>query len=236
MNRTDFTPPVGLSPRRGLAAEGQAQFERAIVSGLLRCAVPPEAGGLGGTPAMLAEGARALGRASPAAGWILWAQRLAIEILVHTPNVGLREYLLPDLLCGERAGTVPLPLGTDGVTRDAARAPAIEAAGSVVAQPGAQSLHLSGHFPCVPHLQWQGFVVALPVRRGTRTTWFLLRGEESGLHAGIDLGPPCPPGSRSAALALDAVFCRADEVLGDGSLTQRLDAVATALAEGLVGT
>lgn len=34
----------------------------------------------------------------PAAWAVLRAQRLAIEVLMHTRNVGLREYLLPDLL------------------------------------------------------------------------------------------------------------------------------------------
>lgn len=52
-------------------------------------------------------------RVSPAAARRLFAQRAFIELLLHCPNVGLREYRLPMLLAGSLGGWVAAELDTD---------------------------------------------------------------------------------------------------------------------------
>lgn len=212
-------PFANPTPRRSLAALGQAALCRVVSSGLLRCAVPHNLGGSGGTLAELAEGARNLAAQDRAAAWVLWAQRLAIGALLHSRNIGVREHVLPDLLSGERAGTLPMPLQP----------------GALVAIDAGRGQRLYGQLSLVPNLQPQGFSLVAPVQldRGA-PQWVLLRSEEDGLRVGLDMGSPCPPGSRAATLILDGVFFRADEWLAKsdlpGLLQPTVDALATCLA------
>lgn len=229
------TPHSGASALRGLAGLGQSVLACVVQSGLLGCAVPATLGGRGGSLSELADGARALAAIDPAAGWVLWAQRLAIEALVHSPNIGLRDYLLPDLLTGERAGTLPLPPWPEALGPHGSSWRTATARSGLVAIGEAQGMRLYGQLPCVPNLQWQGHALIAPVNDGHEPQrWVVLRSEEDGLRAGIDLGPPCPRGSRCAALTLDGVFFRADEELGGPELPQLLQPAALALAAGLV--
>lgn len=206
-----------LAPARSLVALGRAALASVVDSGLLRIGVPPALGGAGGTLDDLTAGARALAARQPAAGWVLWAQRLTVEALLLSPNIGLREHLLPDLLSGDRAGTLPLPPWPT--------------AGAPVVLNSAQGQRLYGQLPCVPNLQWQGYALVAPVQLGSgQPHWVLLRSEEDHLHAGMDLGAPCPRGSRCAALTLDGVFHRADEELAGPELPRLLQPLAQALS------
>lgn len=234
-NPTAVPTHAGATPLRGLAGLGQSVLARVVQSGLLRCAVPAALGGTGGSLSELADGARSLAATDPAAGWVLWAQRLAIEALVHSPNIGLRDYLLPDLLTGERAGTLPLPPWPDASGAPDLPWGAATAHNGLVAIGEAQGLRLYGQLPCVPNVQWQGHVLIAPVNDSHQPQrWVLLRSEEDGLRAGIDLGSPCPRGSRCAMLTLDGVFFRADEELAGPELPALLRPTALALAAGLV--
>lgn len=234
-NLPAVTPHSASTALRGLAGLGQSVLATVVQSGLLRCAVPVALGGRGGSHSELADGARSLAAVDPAAGWVLWAQRLAIEALVHSPNIGLRDYLLPDLLTGERAGTLPLPPWPDAIGTQALPLAAAAARSGLVAMGEPQGMRLYGQLPCVPNLQWQGFALIAPVSDGhPQQQWVLLRSEEDGLRAGIDLGSPCPRGSRCAALTLDGVFFRADEELAGPELPTLLQPTALALAAGLV--
>lgn len=227
-------PPAGPTSSRGLAAAGQAALAAVIDSGLLRCAVPTALGGDGRPPAQLQEGAVRLAETNAAAGWVLWAQRLAIEALVHSPNIGVRDHLLPDLIRGERAGTLPLP-PWDGAAPAVVHGGAPARANSLVGMATAQGLRLYGQFPCVPNLQWQGHVLVAPLSTGQgEPQWVVLRGEEDGMRPGMDLDAPCPRGSRCAALSLDGVFFRANEELAGPELPQRLAPVARALGHALL--
>ena len=78
----------------------RSALQRVVDTGLLRCAVPPALGGTDGTLPDLAAGARHLREHDAEAADILRAQRLAIEALVRSRNVALRELWLPDLLTG----------------------------------------------------------------------------------------------------------------------------------------
>lgn len=220
-----------LSPARSLVALGQSALAAVVDSGLLRIGVPRTLGGTGGTLEDLTAGGSDLAARHPAAGWVLWAQRLAIEALLQSPNIGLREHLLADLLNGDRAGTLPmLPWPAAGVAR-AIGGDHTPSANALVTLSGDQGMRLYGQLPCVPNLQWQGYALVAPVQMDPgQPHWVLLRSEEDRLRAGIDLGPPCPQGSRCAALTLDGVFFRADEELAGPDLPRLLQPVAQALA------
>lgn len=181
---------------------------RVVATGLLRCAVPASMGGLGGSLDELAQAAQALKRQDPEAATVLWAQRLAIEALVQSPNVGLRELWLPDLFSGHRAGT--LPIGQPPLT----------------GEDTGRGWLLSGQFEGVPNLPWEGFSLVTPVCLGPSEGWILLRCEEDGLSVRPGSAHHSPD---QAALHLNKVHVREDEWLGDASLSARLVPLAFAL-------
>ena len=182
-------------------------LEHLAHTGLLRCAVPARMGGDGGDAADLALAASLLLPRDTAAGAVFWAQRLAIEALVQSPNVALRELWLPDLLSGERAGTLS-PHAAPLTGEDTGR-----------------GWLLSGHLPDVPNRPWEGFSLVAPLRLGDAPAgWALLRSEEDGLFA-----LPCTD-PHMASLQLRRVYFREDEWLGEADLAQRMAQVASALA------
>lgn len=179
-------------------------------TGLLRCAVPARMGGDGGGPADLALAASLLLPRDTAAAAVFWAQRLAIEALVQSPNVALRELWLPDLLGGERAGTLS-PHTTPLTGQDTGR-----------------GWLLTGLLPDVPNRPWEGFSLVAPLRLGDAPAgWALLRSEEDGLGALPAAGHATPD---LATLALRRVYFREDEWLGEADLAVRMAPVASALA------
>ncbi len=206
-----------LPRTRSAVVIGTAALESITAAGLLRLAVPEAMGGEGGSLAALASAARLLASRDPAAAWIFRAQRLAIELLVHADNVGLRDHLLPQLLAGDRAGTTPLSPSPH----------------PLLAMEAGNAMRLFGQYPRVPNLQWAGFSVAVPVQLGDTVEWVMLRGEEDRLRIGIDQGDPCPLGSRSATLTFDGVFFRMDEWLGGPAIDERVAPVANVLAEAV---
>ena len=211
-----MSPPTFANPRSA-AAIGTHALQYLSGDGLLRLGVPVALGGVGGGPSAVGEAARRLLVRDPAAAWVYRAQRLAIELLVHANNIGLREHLLPQLLAGERAGTVPMPMEAHPLV-------AIEAG---------NAMRLYGQYSRVVNLQWVGFSVAVPIQAGATVEWALLRGEEDGLRIGIDHGEPCPAGSRAATLTFDGVFFRMDEWLGEATLPQRVAPLAEVLAQAV---
>lgn len=210
-----MSTPAASSTARSPATAGLDTLRRVVDSGLLRCAVPAALGGAG-TLQDLAEGAAALDRRSPAAARVLRAQRLAIEALVRSPNIGLREHRLGDLLSGEHAGTLPASLS----------GPALQGTDT------GRGWLLHGTLAGVANLQWIGWSVVTPVRLGDEPpVWVLLGSEDSGLRLEPDRS--APPDSRTAALHVDRVHWREDEWLAGPDLPQQLQAVADALSGGL---
>lgn len=163
--------------------------------GLLGAGVPMDRGGRGGALAPLRPALRQLWAARPAAAAVLRAQRLAIEALLHAPNRALAEHLLPQLLAGERAASVPGALnGAPLLGHDTGR-----------------GWHLGGVLPLAANLLPEGFTLVAPVRLGDAPPgWAALRGEEDGL----DTLPPHPGGEGAHAPATSAGWARA-AALGD---------------------
>lgn len=139
---------------------GTAAMARLGDAGLFRRGVPTQLGGDGGSIADVTATARELQRDDQAAAWIFRVQRHAIELLVHAENAGLREFLLPQWLQGERAGTVPL---------DANSHP-------LLATPVGNALRLYGQYRRVVNLQWIGFSVVVPVQVASAVEWVVVRG------------------------------------------------------------
>ena len=99
------TWPCGTAPVVNALHASPSPLQRVVDSGLLRCAVPRSLGGKGGLDDLV-HSAMLLQQQDPEAAAVLWAQRLAIEALVQTFNVGLRELWLPEFLSGTRAATL----------------------------------------------------------------------------------------------------------------------------------
>ena len=200
------TWPCGTAPVVNALHASPSPLQRVVDADLLRCAVPRPLGGSGGHDD-LARAAGQLAQQDPEVAAVLWAQRLAIEALVQSFNVGLRELWLPEFLSGHRAATLA-PGGKELTAEDTGR-----------------GWLLSGSLHGVPNLPWEGFSLVAPVRLGDGNAgWVLLRSEEDGLTV-----HPAPPGHAHASLHLNRVFFREDEWLGEQNMRQLLAPVAEAL-------
>ena len=207
MSNEPTLPPTDTEPN---------PLRQVVDSGLLRCGVPSRLGGSADGLDALAAGAAAFARHSPGAAWLLWAQRMAIEALLQSPNVALREHWLADFLSGERAATL---------------SPSFNA---LYAHNTGRGWLLRGQLVSVPNLQWAGFSLIAPVRlQGPVDHWVLLRSEEDGLSIAPDTGTNLPPNALAATLQLEHVFFREDEWLCGPDLPQRVAPVANALAASL---
>lgn len=207
---------MSLKPTTPRGASDPDALRELVDSGLLRHGVPVHLGGSGEGLDALAAGAAALARRRPGAAWLLWTQRLAIEALLHSPNVALREHWLPDFLSGERAATM---------------APSFDA---LYAHDTGRGWLLRGALRPVPNLQWAGFSLIAPVRLNAPLDhWVLLRSEEDGLSVAPDPEAHWPDEAHAGALRLDNVFFREDEWLAGPELPDLLAPVAAVLAPGL---
>lgn len=187
-----------------------APLQRVVDSGLLRCAVAQQLGGLGGSPDDLMQAAALWRQKDPEAAVVLWAQRLTIEALVQSGNVGLRELWLPGFFSGARAATQ----ATGGTT--------------LIGEDTGRGWLLSGRLSGVPNLPWEGFSLVAPVRLGPDGAgWVLLRSEEDGLSLHPE---PEAPRFAQSSLHLNRVFFREDEWLGGPEMADLLAPIGHALA------
>ncbi|MGR6806573.1 acyl-CoA dehydrogenase family protein [Sphaerotilus natans] len=188
--------PAHLNP----VIQGDLWLEWIAREGLTALALPPEAGGQGGTLAELGRAARALARHSPGAARVLWAQRLCIEQLHAAHNRAVADYLLPDLIAGHRAGACLLPCAS-------ARVP-------LAARRLERGWRLQGRLGLAANLQWAGFVLVAPACfEGGRRARVLLSGDDDGLRRGPDRSEADWHGTRTAELQAQALFFRDDEIL-----------------------
>lgn len=190
--------PAHLNP----VIQGDLWLSWIAREGLTALALPPEAGGQGGTLAELGRAARTLARHAPGAAWVLWAQRLCIEQLHAAHNRAVADYLLPDLIAGDRAGACLLP-------STSAPAPVPLAARRLE-----RGWRLQGRLGLAANLQWAGFVLVAPACfEGGRRARVLLSGDDDGLRRSPDRPEADWHGTRTAELQAQALFFRDDEIL-----------------------
>lgn len=188
--------PAHLNP----VIQGDLWLSWIAREGLTALALPPEAGGQGGTLAELGRAARTLARHAPGAAWVLWAQRLCIEQLHAAHNRAVADYLLPDLIAGDRAGACLLP-------SDSAPVP-------LAARRLERGWRLQGRLGLAANLQWAGFVLVAPACfEGGRRARVLLSGDDDGLRRSHDRPEADWHGTRTAELQAQALFFRDDEIL-----------------------
>jgi alkylation response protein AidB-like acyl-CoA dehydrogenase len=204
-----------LVEHQGMSPDPESLLAHIVALGLPRLHLPRALGGQGADATVLAAALQDLARQAPAAAWMAWSHCMAIEALVHSPNVAVRECVLPSLLDGSMAGAVSW-------------SPDFGLAHSpkpVQALPLDRGWHLSGRLEQVLNLQWMGYLMLCPVwfkqaaQQPDRLGWTLLRSEEDGLRHEPDASRPLSrPLSRAAACGtvhLKQVYFREDELLAD---------------------
>lgn len=124
---------------------------------VLRVGISPQLGGTGGNLADALEVMASVASHSLASAFVFWGQRAFIEYLLHSPNTGLRERLLPDLLSGQLAGATGLSNAMKFLS-------GIESL-QVRARAHANGWALDGRLHWVTNLRKSGFVVAAAIER-----------------------------------------------------------------------
>lgn len=187
-------------------------------SGLLGVGVPSRLGGQGGQLEDLFRDPSArlgLQGLHHADRLVFKSQRLVIEALVRTDNIGLRELHLPDLLGGAAAGasaleSSPLEARTLGL-----------------------GWQFHGLLRGVPNLQWDGFSLLLPVQSAGQPEGVLLvRSEENGLTVRPGENPDLWSSAACGDVQFQQTFLRADEWLGDQPLWASLVRTHQLLRDG----
>jgi hypothetical protein len=177
--------------------------KRLIPVDYLRCAVPLHMGGLGGAPQELSPAISRLCEMSPSAALMFWAQRMAIEFLVHASNVALREYLLPDLLTFQKSATVPFNFEHN----------------SLAVNNDGRHLFLTGGNYITTNASADGFALICPLQSETEAVgWCVLHSEEQGFDCAPHVIHPSAPHADAARITLRQVFFRGDELLGEAPL------------------
>ena len=222
-----------ISKRSSPAAHGdpEALLTEVRASGLFDRWAQRDTGVAEGPRLALVAELAALNGRNPAAARLAWSQCMLIEALWRSPNVAVREHVLPRLLDGSLAGAVSWSTDRDlGMPPHPVRAVALD-----------RGWHLHGRLEQVLNLQWMGFVVLCPVwfdgwpGQTARLGWSLLRSEEDGLQVVLEAQRPMDRQTASGSLKLTAVYFREDELLADdaSALTLHLHMLDRALRPAL---
>ena len=179
----------------------------------LRCAVPVQMGGLGGDTEELGLLMRALCRESLSAGVLFWCQRMAIEFLVQSFNVAVREHLLPELLSFQRAASTPLSLDVS----------------VLMAKYEGRDMRLRGEIHSIANASANGFTLIVPVQMQSVTGWAVLRSEEDGVYVEPGNLLPHLKNTCPARVRIENAFFRSDEWLGDSLLLHKTEPARLAL-------
>ncbi|MCO7573575.1 acyl-CoA/acyl-ACP dehydrogenase [Pseudomonas chlororaphis] len=174
---------------------------------VLRVGIDPAQGGSGGDLTDALEVMASVASHSLAAAFVCWGQRAFIEYLLHSPNAGLRQRLLPSLLSGELAGATGLSNAMKFLS-------GIEAL-QVKAQEQDHGWCLNGRLHWVTNLRKSGFVVAAAIEREEGGAPFILAIPDAlpGLQRSDDLQLMGLQSSNTAALELSQVAVARDWLL-----------------------
>ncbi|THF67329.1 acyl-CoA dehydrogenase [Pseudothauera nasutitermitis] len=165
---------------------------------LLRIGVPAALGGSGGTTSDSLEAIAAVAERSLTAAFVFWGQRTFIEYLLASPNEGLRERWLADLLAGRFAGAT-------GLSNAMKYLSGIEAL-QLTARAQGDRLRVDGRLPWVTNLRHAGFAAAAAVQREDGGAAIVaLADSQPGVRRSADLDLVALRGSNTAAIDVDAV-------------------------------
>ncbi|WP_246887503.1 ABC transporter permease subunit [Pseudomonas protegens] len=197
---------------------------------VLRVGIDPAQGGSGGDLTDALEVMASVASHSLAAAFVCWGQRAFIEYLLHSPNAGLRQRLLPSLLSGELAGATGLSNAMKFLS-------GIEAL-QVRAREQEQGWSLNGRLHWVTNLRKSGFVVAAAIEREEGGAPFILAIPDAlpGLQRSDDLQLMALQSSNTAALELNQVAVARDWLLHEDArvfLPAALPSIATGLLQAL---
>ncbi|MCW2271180.1 hypothetical protein D3C77_03300 [compost metagenome] len=188
----------------------QAVLGQLASAQVLRAGIDPTLGGSGGTVADAIEAVAQVASHSLAAAFVFWGQRAFIEYLLQSPNVGLRERLLPSLLSGELAGATGLSNAMKFLS-------GIEAL-QVKASPQAAGWTLDGRLYWVTNLRKGGFVVAAAIdEEGASPFVLAIPDNAAGLTRSDDLQLMGLQSSNTAALGFDQVAVSRDWLLHENA-------------------
>ncbi|QBF27263.1 acyl-CoA dehydrogenase [Pseudomonas tructae] len=188
----------------------QAVLGQLAAAQVLRVGIDPAQGGSGGTVADAVETLAQVASHSLAAAFVFWGQRAFIEYLLHSPNTGLRERLLADLLSGNLAGAT-------GLSNAMKYLSGIEAL-QVKGLRDHQGWTLAGRLHWVTNLRQGGFVVAAAIEEEGAAPFVLaIPDNASGLSRSDDLQLMGLQSSNTAALSFDQVSISRDWLLHDNA-------------------
>ncbi|WP_028633793.1 acyl-CoA dehydrogenase family protein [Pseudomonas parafulva] len=180
-------------------------------SQLLQVGVDPALGGVGGQVTDAVEAIAAIAGRSLATAFVCWGQRAFIEYLLHSPNQGLRERLLPQLLKGELAGAT----GLSNAMKFLSGIEALQVRG----RPTYDGWNLEGRLHWVTNLRKSGFVVAAAIEDDAGGAPFVLAipSGAQGLERSDDLQLMGLQSSNTAALAFHQVQLARDWLLHENA-------------------
>ena len=147
-------------------SDPQHVLSQLAAANVLRVGISPQQGGTGGNLADAVEVLASVASHSLASAFVFWGQRAFIEYVLHSPNSGLRECLLPDLLSGQLAGATGLSNAMKFLS-------GIESL-QVRARAQANGWSLNGRLHWVTNLRKSGFVVAAAIEREAGGAPFVL--------------------------------------------------------------
>jgi alkylation response protein AidB-like acyl-CoA dehydrogenase len=177
------------------------------VADLFRVGVPVQWGGNGGDVTNAVAAVGEVSARSLTAGFVFWGHRTFIEYLLQSPNIRLREALLPDLMAGRRGGATGLSNAMKFLS-------GIEEL-SVQARRDGGTLQLDGHLPWVTNLPATGFHAAMAVKGADGAPAFIaaLASGDIGFKRSADLDLMALRGSNTAALKIDGARIGDDRII-----------------------
>lgn len=188
-------------------ADNTELLPRLAAAGLFRVGVPVALGGTGGDVTDAMAAIAEVSARSLTSGFVFWGHRTFIEYLLQSPNTGLRDRLLADLLAGRVAGAT----GLSNAMKFLSGLEELQ----VVAQRAGDSYRLDGKLPWVSNLRPAGFHVAAAVAHADGPGAFIaaLAHDLPGLSRTADLELMAMRGSDTAAIDLAHVRIGAADIL-----------------------
>ncbi len=160
--------------------------------------VPEELGGEGGTLWDAVQAIAEVAQYCLTSAFVFWCQRVFAEYLLHSPNAGLRESLLPGVLSGETAGATGL---SNAMKHLAGLEPL-----RIHAVLDHDSVTLDGFLPWASNLRPGRFVIAVAAQMDeNRAVVAAVPAQADGVQRGEDLQLLGLQSSQTATVTLKSV-------------------------------